>query len=53
MTNRLKNSTYNTKPLKGEGEEFLERGALPPSLTLLPLPLAREWGQEDRLKKSP
>jgi len=34
--------------LKGEGEEFLERGEAP-LLPTLPLPLVREGGQGDRL----
>jgi hypothetical protein len=36
--------------LKGEGEEILERGFAPLSLSL-PLPLLREGGKGDRLIK--
>jgi len=35
-------------PLKGEGEEVIERGEAP-LLSTLPLPLLREGGQGDRL----
>jgi len=45
MTKRLRNSTYDTKPLLGKGEVIIKKGAMPPSFFIYLPPLQMERGK--------